>query len=343
MSVVELDRPLRPDSLASVFQRVQDTVVPGLRAAVERLPQPLRDVVGYHIGWCDDAGRPAVMRPGKLLRPTLSLLSAQAVGGPAEWGVPCAVAVELVHNSGLLHDDVIDGALTRRDRPTVWWRFGMPTAILAGDALVPLAVEVLAVAPVSVTILCETLRELAYGQALDVSFELREDVTLDECLAMAARKTATLLGCACQLGAVHGGGTAAQIRELQRFGWHLGLAFQLVDDLLGIWGDPHTTGKPVLADLRAGKKTIPVVAALAGRDALARRLAELYLRAEPLDEHELSTVAELIERAGGRAWAHAEAARQVRTALAALDRAGIDPVVYPALVGLADLVQHRDR
>ncbi len=341
--LVELDRPLYPDGLAGVFQQVQETVVPGLRAAVHRLPPPLRDVVGYHFGWCDEAGRPVAMRPGKLIRPALSLLSAQAVGAPATRGVQAAVAVELVHNSGLLHDDVMDGALTRRSRQTVWWRFGMPTAILAGDALVPLAIEVLAGAPLSVAILCESVRELVHGQSLDVSFEQRADVTLNECLAMAARKTATLLRCACQLGAVHGGGSPGRVRALQRFGWHLGLAFQLVDDLLGIWGDPRATGKPVLADLRAGKKTLPVVAALAGRDALAQRLAELYLGPEPLDEPELITVAELIEQAGGRAWAHAEATRQVTTALAALDPAGIEPAVYHALVDLADLVHHRDR
>src|SRR2546430_17669424 len=118
---------------------------------------------------------------------------------------------------------------------------------------------------------------------------------------MSGGKTATLLRCACELGAVHGGGAPAQVLALKRFGWHLGVAFQLVDDLLGIWGDPEMTGKPTLADLRAGKKTVPVVAALAAGGGPSRPLAALDLPPDPLDEDDLETVAELAQQAGGRA------------------------------------------
>ena len=340
---VDAEQRLRPVTLDRVFERVRDTVVPRLRSAVDRLPASMRHVVGFHFGWCDELGRPANGRSGKLIRPALTLLSAQAVGATGDRAVDAAVAVELVHNFSLLHDDVMDGALTRRSRQTVWWQFGMPTAILAGDALLPLAIEVLAPETGSVYTLCEAVRELVYGQSLDISFEQRDDVTLEECLAMAGGKTATLLRCACELGAVHGGAAPTQVLALRSFGWHLGVAFQLVDDLLGIWGDPRMTGKPTLADLRAGKKTAPVVAALAGGGERSRRLAELYLRPDPPGEQELATIAALVEEAGGRAWAWSEADRQVTAGLAALGAADPHPTVRQALVDLAGLVTQRDR
>src|SRR2546430_11354842 len=324
---VDTDQRLRPVTLGRVFERVRDTVVPRLRSAVDRLPASMRDVVGYHFGWCDELGRPANGRSGKLIRRALTLLSAHAVGAGEDRAVDAAVAVELVHNFSLLHDDVMDGALTRRDRQTVWWQFGMPTAILAGDALLPLAIEVLAPETGSVYTLCEAVRELVHGQSLDISFEQRDDVTLEECLAMAGGKTATLLRCACELGAVHGGAAAAQVLALKSFGWHLGVAFQLVDDLLGIWGDPRMTGKPALADLRAGKKTVPVVAALAAGGTPSRYLAELYLRPDPLTEEELALVAKLVEEAGRRDWAHGEADRQIDAALTSLSDADPAPRV----------------
>jgi len=340
---VEADHRVGSIELDRVFDQVQDSVVPRLRAAVDRLPASLHDVVGYHFGWCDELGRPADGRAGKLIRPALTLLCAQAVGATGDRAVDAAVAVELVHNFSLMHDDVMDGALTRRSRQTVWWQFGMPTAILAGDALLPLAIEVLAEVPGSVRTVCEAVRELVHGQSLDIAFEQRDDVTMDECLAMTGGKTATLLRCACELGARHGGGGPAQISALNRFGWHLGVAFQLVDDLLGIWGDPRLTGKPTLADLRAGKKTVPVVAALAAGGARSRHLARLYLRPDPLGEEELADVAKLVEEAGGRAWVRAEADRQARVARGFLGAADPDPPVRQALSDLACLVTHRDR
>jgi geranylgeranyl diphosphate synthase type I len=339
---VESDRRVQPADLDQVFEQVQGAVVPRLRATVDRLPASMRDVVGYHFGWCDELGRPANGRSGKLIRPALTLLSARAVGAGDDLAVDAAVAVELVHNFSMLHDDVMDGALTRRSRETVWWQFGMPVAILAGDALLPLAIELLAPVPGSVYTLCEAVRELVHGQSLDISFEQRDDVTPEECLAMSGGKTATLLRCACELGAVHGGGAPARVLALKTFGWHLGIAFQLVDDLLGIWGDPRLTGKPALADLRAGKKTAPVVAALAAGGPVSRRLAQLYLRPDPLDEHELATVAALVAEAGGRAWARSEAGRQIRAALACLRAASPEPEVQEALVDLAYLVTARD-
>src|SRR5262249_24443155 len=191
--------------------------------------------------------------------------------------------------------------------------------------------------------LCMALQELVHGQRLDMSFERRDDVTVEECLAMAGGKTAALLRCACELGALHGGGTPAQVRELGRFGWYLGVAFQCIDDLLGIWGDPAATGKPARSDLTTRKKTLPVVAALPAGVACGQRLADLYLRPGPLDERAVGAVAALVEQAGGRAWTEAEAQRHVEAALSCLTTAEPVAEARDELIGLAALVTHRDR
>ncbi|TWP53613.1 hypothetical protein FKR81_02265 [Lentzea tibetensis] len=288
---------------------VLDSVLPHLRKAVEELPPSIRAVARYHFGWFDEHGRPADGSPGKLLRPALTLLSAQAVGDRVESAVDAAVAIELVHNFSLVHDDVMDGDPTRRHRASAWSVFGVPTAVLAGDSLLVAAVQTIAADPRAVEVLCRAMQELVEGQGRDLSFSSRDDVSVEECLAMADGKTSALLACACELGALSGGGTTEQAAALRRFGRHLGIAFQLVDDLLGIWGDPAVTGKPVLSDLRSRRKSLPVAAALA----TCPELAELYRG--PLDERQLAEIADLVDRAGGRAWARAEADRHVALAL----------------------------
>ena len=172
-----------------------------------------------------------------------------------------AVAVELVHDFLLLHDDIIDGDPTRRHRAAAWWVFGVGRAIIAGDTLLSLASHVLAERP-GLRVLTTAQLDLCAGQSADMAFEQRADVGVAECVAMAECKTAALLACACELGALAGGGDARQCRLLAELGRRLGLAFQLADDLLGIWGDPAVTGKPRSSDLANRKKSLPVVAAL---------------------------------------------------------------------------------
>jgi geranylgeranyl diphosphate synthase type I len=175
-----------------------------------------------------------------------------------------------VHAFSLLHDDIMDGDTSRRRRPTVWAAYGTGPAVLAGDALFALAVETLAVeaaGPQAVRLLSVALQDLVRGQADDLLFATRpwtgpERVRPDEYRTMAEHKTGALLGCAAALGALLGGAPPATVAALDRAGRHLGIAFQVVDDLLGIWGDPAVTGKPVYGDLREHKKTFPVLAAL---------------------------------------------------------------------------------
>lgn len=323
-------------------------VRPAMADALGRLDPGTRRMCAYHLGFTDVDGR-AAGGSGKGVRPELVLLSARAVGGSASQAVPAAVAVELVHNFSLVHDDVMDGDAERRHRPTVWAAFGRSEAILAGDDLLALAAEILAesasgASTWAIRCLMAATRRLVAGQLADVGFETRADVSLGECLQMARDKTGALLACAASIGAVLADGPAAVSLGLAAYGEHLGLAYQLDDDLLGIWGDPAVTGKPVRSDLRAGKKSLPVVAALGSGAPAAHRLAELYLRpgAEDPDEALLEELAGLVEQAGGRRWAAAEAESELARARSCLDGLGLEPHVRRELADLADRLCRRD-
>lgn len=314
---------------------------PALREAVGKLPDSLRLVAGYHFGWWDEHGRQSTSDSGKALRPTLALLAAEAVGADPEVAIPAGVAVELVHNSSLLHDDVVDRDTTRRHRPTAWTVFGTGAAILTGDALLTQAFEVLAgKGQTALRLLSTAVLDLLEGQSVDLKFEERGDVGPDECVRMAEGKTGALIGAACALGALAGEGREDQIDRLSEFGKALGLAFQHIDDLLGIWGDPAVTGKPVHSDLLNRKKSLPVVTALRSGTEAGRELETLYRR-ESLDAAELPHAAELVDRAGGRAWSRAQAESLLAGALRHLAVAGTAPRPGAELAALARLVVRR--
>ncbi|MCP2324783.1 geranylgeranyl diphosphate synthase type I [Hamadaea flava] len=353
--------PAQPTPAAQVARQAVDSAralaEPALRAAVDTLPAVLRHASGYHFGWWDRHGIPAAHGPtGKALRPALVLLAAQAVGGAPAPALPAAVAVELVHNFSLVHDDVMDGDETRRHRPTVWKEFGVAQAILVGDALLTLAVETLGTlsgpsdsrvagptrARLAQKMLSGAVGDLLHGQGEDLAFESRDDVTTAECLAMARRKTGALIECATGLGALLGGGTAEQVARLRGFGADLGLAFQITDDLLGIWGDPAVTGKPVYSDLRSRKKSLPVVVALRSGVPAARPLLAAYASEEELKEADLAEVAAAVDAAGGRQWCVAQASELISRAL---DRLHDDPPLARTLelTALARLLTQRDR
>lgn len=334
-------------SAREVLAWSRDQVEPALRAAVDTLPASMRRIAGYHLGWWDADGAPDHGDGGKALRPALVLLAAEAVGGSSAVAVPAAVAVELVHNFSLLHDDVMDRDATRRHRPTAWSAFGVGPAILAGDALVTLAFDLLAACahPFSrpaMRSLSRAVLDLVDGQASDMGFEGRADVTVDECVSMADGKTAALLGCACELGAAFGGADETRAARLKGFGTRLGLAFQHADDLLGIWGEEEVTGKPVYSDLHNRKKSLPVVAALTSGTPAGEELAVLYHRDAPLTGAEVARAAELIDLAGGRAWSRDQADELLTSALGELAMASPAEVAAGELRELARLATRRD-
>jgi geranylgeranyl diphosphate synthase, type I len=335
------------------LHRGRDAVTPALRAALDRLDETSRAQAAYHLCWTDVDGQPVATGGGKAVRPALALLSAEAAGAPAEVGLPGAVAVELVHNFSLLHDDLMDGDVERRHRRTVWSVWGPASAILTGDAMLALATEVLLDtgspnAPVAAQMLAGATRELIRGQVQDLAFERRPEVTLDECLDMAAGKTGSLLSASAAIGAVLAGAPPATVGALVTFGAQLGIAFQLVDDILGIWGDPAVTGKPVYSDLRARKKSLPITYALtrgaaAGKE-LAAWLAEPGERAggRPDDDGRLRQVADLVAAGGGRDWSAREAGRRLALGVAALDAVDIPGDARDGLVALGEFMVNRE-
>jgi geranylgeranyl diphosphate synthase type I len=333
-------------------ETARDLVGPALAAAVARLSPDVRKVAAYHLGLADADGQQlagANGKPpgtGKALRPALTLLSARAALAAPGRGVPAAVAVELVHNFSLLHDDIMDGDTERRHRPTAWTVFGVGAAILAGDAMLALAQDILLEdgAPQGLwaaRCLSAAVQRLIAGQGADLAFERRDEVPLAECLTMASDKTAALMACACSIGAIHIGAAPEVAMGLAGFGAHAGLAFQLTDDLLGIWGSPEVTGKPVRSDLRARKKSLPVVAALTSETGAGRRLSELLRQPDALSEDELALAAALAEEAGGKSWTENEAATQLAAAHSCLAETVMPDEVRAEFAGIAEFITAR--
>lgn len=403
-------------------------VEPPLRTAVGRLPAPSRDVAELQLG------RPGEDPPGVRTRAALSLVCAGAVGGDPHDAVPGAVAVELVHHWSVLQQDMFDGDLTRRHRPTVWSVVGPHPATLGGEAMLALAFDVAAtgdptrrvsrplrqatrgtrltiaappagdprtsgrtrtsddirtsggprtkdgagtsgartkdgtrtsggeratrdrfverdgdgdpcadggrqsgVAPVDragVRVLGDTVQQLLHSQhtALDpISGRSGSDL-LRECITAVEQRSGALLGCACALGAIAGGGDPARVEQLRLFGVRLGLAVQFAEDLLGIWGDPAVTGRPTFPDLRRGRRSLPVAAALA---AGADELTDLLCREGRLSEAELERAAKVVERSGARSWCFQQCEDLLAQALLALDLAIPEPAAVAELVALA--------
>lgn len=339
-----------PDGSVAAVTRARTLVVPAMQAAVDRLTPSIAHMASYHMGWTDTDGQAQVAPGGKLIRPTLALLSAEAVGADAAVGVPGGVAVELIHNYSLVHDDIIDGDTERHHRPTVWSVWGVGPAIIAGDAMAVVAQSVLLEAgergAAATAELADATAAMIAGQADDIAFEGRSSVSVDECVTMCAAKTGALLGAAACIGAVLAGSSEATVGALRDYGEHLGMAFQAVDDLLGIWGDPSRTGKSAGNDLRRRKKSLPVVAALADGGADAEELRKLVAdpgTGEALDSAGVERATALVERCGGREWTRSWATSHLGAALGALDRVPLAPGPHRALADIAAYVVERDR
>ena len=340
--------------VADVLARSRRAIHPPLAAAIDRLAPEIRQIATYHMGWTDTEGNPVDAPGGKGLRPTMAILGAEAAWADPDVGVPGGVAVELVHNFSLIHDDIIDTDTERHHRPTVWSAFGVGPAIVSGDALQVLAHQVLLEAssttgPAASAALADATAAMIAGQADDIAFERRRNVTVEQCTAMSAAKTGALLGCASSIGAILAGAPGATVGALRDYGRHLGLAFQAVDDLLGIWGDPDTTGKPAGSDLRQRKKSMPVVSALAAGGQEADELRALILGPEdaagplePLTTDQVDRARYLVEVCGGREWTAVRAKSNLDAALGALERVRLSAIPHRDLADLAVYVLERE-
>jgi geranylgeranyl diphosphate synthase type I len=347
---MRLGQPTAPGAQESL-ERCRRMVLPALRDTVDRLPVDVRRMASFAFGWSDAAGAVRSQGMGKGLRPALTMLSAEAVGGSAEDAVAGAVAVELVHAFSLIHDDIMDGDELRRHQETLWKAFGVGPAMLAGDALLSLAFATVSgtAAAEAAAMLSTALIELVDGQSQDIAFEDRpwtgaDAVTVDDYTKMAANKTGSLLACSAGLGALFGGGSLTATAAFATAGGRLGQGFQAIDDLLGIWGDPAVTGKPVFSDLRRRKKTLPVVFALGVDEAVhAPALAGLLDAAPDTADPDLAVrqAADLIARVGGRSFTEGQAETQLGEALEVIDAVAVNRGAAAELTELAHFIADR--
>jgi geranylgeranyl diphosphate synthase, type I len=333
-------------SVPDVLARAKDAVHPAMVAAVERLNPELGRIAAYHLGWCDEHGAPSALGGGKGVRPALAVLSAEAAAADGGAGVAGALAVELVHNFSLLHDDVIDGDRERRHRPTVWALYGIGPAVLVGDAMLTLGHQILlehgpagAAASAELT---DAVAAMIGGQADDMAFESRADVTTEECLGMVAGKTGALLSCAAAIGSVLVGAPTPMVESLRSYGAHLGVAFQAVDDILGIWGDPERTGKPRGNDLSTRKKSLPVVFALGSGERHGADELRRLLENGPLGRDAVARATELVDGCGARSATEALARDHLDAACRSLDRTGLASTACAELTDLARFVVERE-
>ncbi|MGD1060188.1 MAG: polyprenyl synthetase family protein [Methanomassiliicoccales archaeon] len=206
---------------------------------------------------------------GKRLRPVMTVATADAVSGEGKRAMPFGCALEIIHNFTLVHDDIMDQDETRRGRPTVHVLYDVPTAIIAGDALFAVAYATIAKTDIDsdrlkrlFQITSETVFLVAEGQQMDIDFESRTDVTVEEYMEMVRKKTAVLFGCAAEGGAIIASGNEKQIRNMKEYAMLLGIGFQIWDDVLGLTADEKLLGKPVGSDIRNGKRTLIAVHAM---------------------------------------------------------------------------------
>lgn len=283
----------------------------------------------YQLGWRDEQLAPADVDPGKLLRPYLALLACRAAGGDERMALPLAAGIQLVHDFSLIHDDIEDNSDLRRGRPTVWKLWGLPQGINTGDGMFTiahLALHGLSEAGVLPEVALEVLKRfdqtiltICEGQFLDISYEGNLAINESDYMAMISRKTAALIAAAAGLGAVVGGASASTARAFFDYGESLGLAFQVQDDVLGIWGDPELTGKPFAADLYRRKLSLPVIHAIqaTGSDS---PIAQCYRQPE-VGDADVRTMLDALDQTGSRGYTAGVAEHYHRQALAALDAA----------------------
>lgn len=339
-------------TLKTLSSQMLPAIESELQKQVARLSQPRTavyyEMLTYHMGWTGEGAGPEAA--GKRIRPLMVLLCAAASAGldtdapldQPNWkkALPAAAAVELVHNFSLVHDDIQDNSDKRRGRPTLWTKWGMPQAINAGDGLFVLsnlAVTDLAenypadLALRAARVLHETCLDLTRGQYMDISYEERLDLGEDDYWPMITGKTAALLAGCCQMGAILGGADPATEAAYRDFGLALGLAFQVQDDILGIWGDEAVTGKSAASDLLEGKKSLPVLYGLGKNGPFAARW-----KSGPISPAEVQVVAQTLAEEGASDYAQKKSREWTAKALASLEQANPRGDSGAALRELAD-------
>ena len=346
-------RPRRPGQAAAtrLIDRYRPAIVGELRSVLEGRTVPPYSLLRYHLGWEDRHGRPIEGRGGKLLRPALCLLCCQAVGGDWRRALPAAAALELLHNFTLIHDDVEDASVQRHGRQTLWSLWGEAQAINAGDGMLALAHQTLLRLPdqgypaeqvlQAAQMLDEATLRLCEGQHQDLAYAEEREISREGYLEMIEGKTAAPLAASGGIGALLGGGTVETIDALSEFGRRLGLAFQIRDDVLGIWGDVEETGKPIGDDLRAGKSSYPLVIALAGASPEERAALQTLLSDGALGDDAVRRACALLEQLGAREESERNAQQHAEAAIASLAGLSLEPQRRGELEHLARFAAQR--
>jgi geranylgeranyl diphosphate synthase type I len=338
-------------SLPKSFTSYRNTVRVELKKFIDSCPPALCNILRYHMGWQDEHGHPCSSESSKFIRSTLCLLSCQAVGGDTSQAMPAAAAVELIHNFSLIHDDIEDASYERHHRPTVWKLWGQSQAINAGDAMFTLAYlallklkergiadEKIASSAKMLSLAC---LELCEGQYLDVEYENRPDITIEDYLGMAAKKTAALFAASTSLGAYLGSEDRKLVDSFHLFGKELGTAFQICDDILGIWGVEESTGKSA-GDIAQRKKTLPVVYGLQNNDCVARKRLEKLYSQKSIEGEDITEVMKILDRLGARDYAEDLAEQYYCEALAQLEATRLDTSRQAPLKETACFLLKRD-
>ena len=311
--------------------------------------EPFHEMLTYHMGWTGKGAGPDAT--GKRIRPIMVLLTVAACNNTnkSDWlrAVPAAAAVELVHNFSLVHDDIQDNSEKRRGRTTVWKIWGAPMGINIGDALFVMSNQAIMdlheqfpaeTVIKAATVLHNTCLDLTRGQFLDMSYEAYNDLGVEDYWPMVAGKTAALLSACCYIGSILGGADGSKQDAYRSFGHALGMAFQVQDDILGIWGDEAITGKSAASDLLEGKKSLPVLHGLSQNGKFAKRWAK-----GPIQSDEVEDLAQVLANEGSYEFTHGMSRQMTSLALDSLREADPQGEAGEALMGLANKLIKREQ
>ena len=341
--------------LPGMFARYRSWVEQGLfRAVPHAAADSLYVLLQYHLGWVDQMGVPAQMAvsQGKALRPTLCLFACHALSESVDQASPAAAALELIHNFSLVHDDIQDQDRERRHQPTVWWLWGVPKALVAGNAMQSVgdlalldATEEGASPEVTLRVsqlLTTSYLEMIEGQCMDLAFETKTTITTDEYLKMIACKTGALFRSGLEIGASLATDDLSEVEAFARFGSSIGRTFQIRDDYLGIWGDVATSGKAAGNDIRRRKKSFPVVFALGqAKGPALNDLTRIYQQDE-LEERDVDLVLNILEDVGSKQQSERIIEKSAEEAIQSLKGLSLPAWARKEAEELVDFLAYRD-
>ncbi len=309
-------------------------------------------MLGYHLGFQNKSGKTCQNNQGKLIRPILCFLCCQATEGDLSQVIPAAVSLELIHNFSLIHDDIQDNSPKRRQRSTVWKLWGKEHAINAGDAMFALSyLELLKLHDCnisdqkivrSIRLLTEACLNICEGQYLDMLYEGNNTISTANYLTMIMKKTADLIATCTALGASFGTEEEEVINYFYMFGRDLGMAYQIADDILGIWSTEAKTGKPEKIDILNKKKTFPVVYSLNSSTGQDKKELEHYYSQKNTEVHNMVRIVEILDRLGAQSYSQKIAQQYYEKALSKLETINIAQSKRTPIISMVNFLMGRD-